>query len=62
MNWMDWFDLIEEACRTRGWIWANVVGYVFYYFGISGILEPSEEDFNSNLPEGGSHQAFADHR
>ncbi len=33
VDWMDWFDLIEEACRTRGWIWANVAGYDFYYFG-----------------------------
>ncbi len=30
---MDWFDEIERACRTRGWIWADVAGYDFYYFG-----------------------------
>jgi hypothetical protein len=32
-NWKDWFDLIEDCCRTKGWIWANVAGYSFYYFG-----------------------------
>jgi hypothetical protein len=30
----DWFDLIEyRCCRTKGWIWANVAGYSFCYFG-----------------------------
>ncbi len=33
VDWMDWFDKIEEACRTRGWIWADVAGYDFYYLG-----------------------------
>jgi len=35
VDWMDWFDKIEEACRTRGWIWADVAGYDFYYFEYS---------------------------
>ena len=33
VNWKGWFDMIEERCRTKGWIWANVAGYSFRYFG-----------------------------
>jgi hypothetical protein len=32
-NWKDWFEKIENCCRTMGWVWANVAGYSFYYFG-----------------------------
>jgi len=35
-NWRGWFDLIENRCRTMGWIWANVAGYSFHYFGNNG--------------------------
>jgi len=31
--WQDWFYRIAENTRERGWIWANVAGYPFYYFG-----------------------------
>ena len=39
VDWMDWFNLIEDACRSRGWIWADVAGYDFYYFGNNEYTE-----------------------
>jgi hypothetical protein len=32
-DWKDWFEKIENCCRTKGWVWADVAGYDFYYFG-----------------------------
>jgi hypothetical protein len=33
VNWKGWFDLIEDNCRKKGWVWADVAGYDFCYFG-----------------------------
>ncbi|MEW6506100.1 MAG: hypothetical protein AB1457_19280, partial [Chloroflexota bacterium] len=27
----EWMDRISDNCREKGWIWANVAGYSFYY-------------------------------
>jgi hypothetical protein len=32
-DWKGWFEKIEECCRTKGWILADVAGYDFYWFG-----------------------------
>ncbi|MBS7632770.1 hypothetical protein KEJ15_03995 [Candidatus Bathyarchaeota archaeon] len=45
VDWMDWFDLIEDRCRTKGWVWANVAGYSFHYFGHSGYWSMMGEGY-----------------
>jgi hypothetical protein len=27
VDWKDWFERIENCCRTAGWVWANVAGH-----------------------------------
>jgi hypothetical protein len=61
VDWWDWFDLIEDNCRKKGWIWADVFGYDFYYFGNSEYCDfwgPSYsplEDFWQPLEWGLTH-------
>ena len=46
VDWEDWFDLIEDRCRHKGWIWANIAGYSFYYFGNDAYWNFMGEDYD----------------
>jgi hypothetical protein len=43
--WKDWFNAISDCCRTKGWVWANVAGYSFYYFGTEAYWNMQPEGY-----------------
>jgi len=49
VDWQDWFNKIANCCSTDGWIWANVAGYSFHYFGNTeywDLMGPGYDDLN----------------
>lgn len=52
-SWRVWFDVIAKNCREKGWIWANVAGYPFYYVSnlnkFAGLYQVDQEGLKRYL-------------
>jgi len=54
--WQEWFDLLEDRTRNYGWIWANVAGYSFYYFGNTWYDSKIPEQYREKPSQDGLKQ------